>query len=151
MSIPTDPETQLCKGIADSASLLGAQAGPQLMNMVENLAQLLLARSVINEETLIETPQINIYTKMTQGKDLGKRHVLARTANAPWVQFPKDFCLDDLINGTCESAAGIAAIVYETNPMASLPTSHRLAPNTQVIDLTVSNRANRIVDITGKA
>lgn len=150
MDIPTDPEERLCKGIKDSAALLGAQQGPELMKMVSNMAQLMLSKSVINEETLVETPQINIYTKMTLGKDLGKKHVLARTKNAPWVQFPADFCLDDLnSNNTCESPAGITAIVYETNPMSTLPTSPRLAPNTQVIDLTVSNRANRIVDITG--
>ena len=53
-------------------------------------------------------------------------------------------------NNTCDSAAGISAIVYETNPMATLPTSPRLAPNTQVIDLTVTNKANRVVDVTGK-
>ena len=150
MDIPTDPEERLCKGIKDSAALLGAQTGPELMNMISTMAQLLLSKSVVNEETLIETPQINIYTKMTLGKDLGEKHILARTANHPWIQFPKDFCLDALnSNNTCESAAGIAAIVYETNPMATLPTSPRLAPNTQVIDLTVSNRENRIVDITG--
>ena len=149
MKIPTDPETQVCQGIKDSAALLGEQAGPQLMDMVSNLAQLLLSKSVVNEETLIETANINIYTKMTLGRDLGKRHILARTADPPWVQFPNNFCLDSLKNNTCESAAGIAAIVYETNPMATLPTSPRLAPNTQVIDLTVSNRANRIVDIKG--
>ena len=149
MSVPTDLAVQRCKGISDSAALLGEQAGPQLMNMISNLAQLLLSKSVVNEETLVETKQINIYTKMTQGQDLAKPHVLARTADPPWVQFPKDFCLDSLINNTCESAAGIAAIVYETNPMATLPTSSRLAPNTQVIDLKVSNQANRIVDISG--
>lgn len=150
MNIPTDPEEKLCKGIKDGAALLGTHAGPELMNMVSDLAQLLLSKSVINEETLIETPGINIYTKMTLGKDLGKKHILARTINHPWVKFPTDFCLDDLnSNNTCDSAAGIAAIVYETNPMSTLPTSDRLAPDTQVIDLTVSNRANRIVDITG--
>ena len=149
LEVPTDPEVQRCKGISDSAALLGEQAGPQLMNMVSNLAQLLLSKSVVNEETLIETKQINIYTKMTQGQDLGEKHVLARTADPPWVQFPRTFCLDALVNNTCESAAGIAAVVYETNPMSTLPTSPRLAPNTQVIDLIVSNRANRIVDISG--
>ena len=150
MSIPTDPEEKLCKGIKDSAELLGAEAGPQLMDVVSRLAQLLLAKSVINEETLIETSQINIYTKLTLGKDMGEKHILARTTNYPWIKFPKDFCLDDLnSNNTCDSAAGIAAIVYETNPISTLPSSPRLAPNTQVIDLTVSNRANRIVDVAG--
>ena len=150
MDIPTDPEERLCKGIRDSAALLGAETGPELMDMISNMAKLILAKSVVNEETLIETPLINIYTKMTLGKDLGKKHILARTTNPPWIQFPKDFCLDDLnANNTCDSAAGISAIVYETNPMATLPTSPRLAPNTQVIDLTVTNKANRVVDIAG--
>ena len=138
MSVPTDPEEKLCKGIKDGAALLGAHEGPELMNMVSNLAQLLLSKSVINEETLIETPEINIYTKMTLGKDLGKKHILARTINHPWVKFPMDFCLDDLnSNNTCDSAAGISAIVYDTNPMSTLPTSSRLAQDTQVIDLSL--------------
>ena len=150
MNIPTDPEERLCMGIRDSAALLGAESGPELMDMLSNLARLLLSKSVLNEETLIETPMINIYTKMTLGKDLGMKHILARTTNPPWVKFPKDFCLDDLnSNNTCDSAAGVSAIVYETNPMATLPTSPRLAPNTQVIDLTITNKANRVVDIAG--
>ena len=31
MSIPTDPEEKLCKGIRDGAALLGTHAGPELM------------------------------------------------------------------------------------------------------------------------
>ena len=54
MNIPTDPEERLCMGIRDSAALLGAESGPELMDMLSKLARLLLSKSVLNEETLIE-------------------------------------------------------------------------------------------------
>ena len=132
MDIPTDPEERLCKGIRDSAALLGAETGPELMDMISNIAKLILAKSVVNEETLIETPLINIYTKMTLGKDLGKKHILARTTNPPWIQFPKDFCLDDLnANNTCDSAAGIGAAPDVAAPVpaaaAPVPITHAAA------------------------
>ena len=51
---------------------------------------------------------------------MGERHILGTTADAPWLQFPKDFCLEALKNGSCNAPAGVSAVVYDTNPLVIL-------------------------------
>ena len=64
MSVPQDPQAQRCNGIIDAAKLTGESVGPQLLNMLSKMSQTLLAKSVVNEEQLIETPSVNIYAKL---------------------------------------------------------------------------------------
>ena len=51
---------------------------------------------------------------------MGKVHKLGSSVDSPWVKFPDNFCLEELINDTCGAPAGISAIVYDTNPMVKL-------------------------------
>ena len=64
MKVPEDPQAQRCNGIIDAAKLTGESVGPQLLDMLAKMSQTLLAKSVVNEEQLIETPNINIYAKL---------------------------------------------------------------------------------------
>ena len=61
------------------------------------------------------SPTINI--SRTLGEQMGKPHILGSSADSPWVKFPDDFCLGPLVNETCETPAGISAVVYDSNPM----------------------------------
>ena len=64
MKVPDDPQAQRCNGIIDAAKLTGEVVGPQLLNMLSKMSQTMLAKSVVNEEQLIETPSVNIYAKL---------------------------------------------------------------------------------------
>jgi hypothetical protein len=64
MKIPTDPAGQRCQGIIDAGKLTSATIGPQLTDMLTSLSQTLLSKSVVNEQSLIETPNVNLYAKM---------------------------------------------------------------------------------------
>ena len=55
----------------------------------------------------------------TLGEHMGKPHILGSSADSPWVKFPDDFCLGPLVNETCETPAGISAVVYDSNPMVT--------------------------------
>ena len=68
--------------------------------------------------------QLNFTKKMdiflyfrTLGKEMGKPHVLGTSAEAPWIKFPSDFCLGPLKNESCDTPAGVSAVVYDSNPM----------------------------------
>ena len=50
---------------------------------------------------------------------MGVPHKLGTTADSPWIKFPDKFCLGPLINNTCDTPAGISAVVYDSNPMVS--------------------------------
>ena len=56
----------------------------------------------------------------TLGKEMGKTHVLGTSVDSPWVKFPDNFCLEELVNNTCGAPAGVSAIVYDTNPLVSI-------------------------------
>ena len=56
----------------------------------------------------------------TLGKEMGKPHVLGTSAEAPWIKFPNDFCLGSLKNESCDTPAGVSAVVYDSNPMVCL-------------------------------
>ena len=79
---------------------------------------------------------------------MGERHILGTTADAPWLQFPADFCLEPLINDTCQAPAGVSAVVYDTNPLGSLPSSPRLSLDTKIVEASVSNRDNALIDVS---
>ena len=64
MKVPDDPQAQRCNGIIDAAKLTGEVVGPQLLKMLSKMSQTMLAKSVVNEEQLIETPSVNIYAKL---------------------------------------------------------------------------------------
>ena len=56
----------------------------------------------------------------TLGKEMGKPHVLGTSVDSPWVKFPDNFCLEELVNNTCGAPAGVSAIVYDTNPLVCI-------------------------------
>ena len=62
--IPQDPMEQLCGGILNADTELGGKISPKLVAALEKVGQLLLKKSVINEKYLVETKDINIYSKM---------------------------------------------------------------------------------------
>ena len=47
----------------DSAKLVGAEAGVKLLELAAQMARSLLAKSVVNEEVLIETNSVTMYVK----------------------------------------------------------------------------------------
>jgi hypothetical protein len=51
---------------------------------------------------------------------MGKPHILGSSADAPSIKFPEDFCLGPLINSTCDTPAGVSAVVYDSNPMVCM-------------------------------
>ena len=63
MKVPEDPEVQKCQGVVDSAKLVGAEAGVKLLELAAQMARSLLAKSVVNEEVLIETNSVTMYVK----------------------------------------------------------------------------------------
>ncbi len=67
-----------------------------------------------------------------------------------WRFSDPDWCLEPLQNGTCESVVGVASIAYSppTNPLCSVPTCDRLAPDTKVLDIYVTDRRNTLVEVT---
>ncbi len=79
---------------------------------------------------------------------MGDKHILGSSANSPWIKFPDDFCLGPLKNSSCDTPAGVSAVVYESNPRGSLPSSPRLSYDTVVIEVTVSDaKKNTVVDV----
>ena len=61
-----------------------------------------------------------IHFYRTLGEHMGKPHILGSSADSPWVKFPDDFCLGPLVNDSCETSAGISAVVYDSNPMVTI-------------------------------
>lgn len=64
MIIPSDPEQQKCGGIIDAARATGGDTGQKVVDLLSDMALAILGKSVINEETIIESGPITIYTKM---------------------------------------------------------------------------------------
>ena len=64
MQVPQDPMAQRCGGIVDAAKLTGQRVGQQLLDMLSQMSRTLLAKSVVNEEQLIETESVSIYAKL---------------------------------------------------------------------------------------
>ena len=69
--VPQDPLEQLCGGVLNADAELGGKFGPKLTKALGKVGQILLGKSVINEQYLIETEDINIYTKMVPGRLFG--------------------------------------------------------------------------------
>lgn len=74
--------------------------------------------SFINMKFFLHTGSYLI--SRTLGKEMGKPHVLGTSVDSPWVKFPDNFCLEELVNNTCGAPAGVSAIVYDTNPLVRI-------------------------------
>ena len=69
--------------------------------------------------SILQIMDIFLYFR-TLGKEMGKPHVLGASAEAPWIKFPSDFCLGPLKNESCDTPAGVSAVVYDSNPMVCM-------------------------------
>ncbi len=67
-----------------------------------------------------------------------------------WRFADPDWCLEGLQNGTCNSIVGVASISYAppTNPLCNVPTCDRLASDTKVLDIHVTDNQNILVEVS---
>ena len=85
--------------------------------------------SFINIKFFLHTASYLI--SRTLGKEMGKPHVLGTSVDSPWVKFPDNFCLEELVNNTCGAPAGVSAIVYDTNPLVRINSYSYRVPSCQ--------------------
>ena len=114
MKINADPSKQRCEGIISATSAAGADVGGKVTDMMNQLTELLLSKSVVGEEHEIDTDNIKIFAKMASGEDAKKEFSILDTGVK--VDLPDDFCLEKQEDNKCSAPVGISAIVYITNP-----------------------------------
>ena len=117
MQINEDPSKQRCEGIGSATGAAGADVGGKVTDMMNQLTELLLSKSVVGEEHEIDTENIKIFAKMASGEDAKKKFSILDTGVS--VDLPDDFCLEKEEDDKCNAPVGISAIVYITNPRVS--------------------------------
>jgi hypothetical protein len=118
MQINEDPSKQRCEGISSATGAAGADVGGKVTDMMNQLTELLLSKSVVGEEYEIDTENIKIFAKMASGENAKKKFSILDTGVS--VDLPDDFCLEKQEDKICNAPVGISAIVYITNPRVSI-------------------------------
>ena len=118
MEINEDPSKQRCEGISSATGAAGADVGGKVTDMMNQLTDLLLSKSVVGEEYEIDSKNIKIFAKMASGEDAKKQFNILDTG--VYVDLPDSFCLEKEVNAKCIAPVGISAIVYINNPRVSV-------------------------------
>ena len=119
MEINADPSKQRCEGIGSAMGVTGADSGDKALNMINQLAEMLLAKSIVGETNKIDTKSIKILTKVASGEDAKKPiHILD---TGVYVDLPDHFCLEKPQDEKCKAPVGISAVVYILNPRVCYP------------------------------
>ena len=118
MEVNEDPSKQRCEGIGNAAGATGVDMGGKVVEMMNQLTDLLLSKSVIGEKHEIDTDNIKIYTKMVSGEEAKKEFSILDTGVV--VDLPDHFCLDKPEDSKCNAPVGISAVVYKMNPRVIL-------------------------------
>ena len=118
MTVPKDPKAQACKSIGAATQTAGAGAGGKITAMVGQLANMLLAKSIVGDVNTIDTPAIKVFTKMASGEEAKQPMDILDTGVS--IDLPPSFCLQQqTAAGICNAPVGISAIVYRQNPSVS--------------------------------
>ena len=117
MKINADPNKQKCEGILSATGAAGADVGGKVTDMMNQLTELLLSKSVVGEQHEIDTENIKIFATMASGEDAKKQFDILDTGVS--IDLPDDFCLEKQEDEKCNAPVGISAIVYITNPRVS--------------------------------
>ena len=118
MKINPDPSKQRCEGIASATGVAGADAGGRITDMVNQLTEVLISKSVVGESYEINTDHIKIFAKMASGEEAKKEFSILDTGVS--VDLPDDFCLEKPEDNKCNAPVGFSAVVYLTNPRVSI-------------------------------
>ena len=92
MQINADPSKQKCEGIISATSAAGADVGGKVTDMMNQLTEMLLAKSVVGEKHEIDTDNIKIFATMASGEDAKEQFSILDTGVS--VDLPDDFCLE---------------------------------------------------------
>ena len=145
MEVNPDPRLQRCLGVSRATGTAGGDVGSKVTDMINQVTELLLSKSVVGEEFEIDTKNIKIYTKMTSGE--GAKEAFSVLDTGVLVKLPEHFCLEPQEEGVCNAPVGISAVVYLINPRPDGIFVERLAPDTMVLDAKLSDRNHLPSDV----
>ena len=114
MEINPDPDMQRCLGIGRATGTAGADVGGKVVGMMNQLTEMLLAKSVVGEQHKISTKHIQILAKKVSGEGAKDKFDILDTGIS--VDLPDSFCLEKAEDGVCNAPVGISAIAYKNNP-----------------------------------
>jgi hypothetical protein len=145
MVVNPDPTKQRCLGIGRATGTAGGDVGGKVTDMINQLTELMLSKSVVGEEFKIDTKNIKIYVKKESGQ--GAKNAFDIMDTGVRVKLPDHFCLEKQEKGVCQAEVGISAVVYMINPRPDGIFESRLAPDTMVLDCKLSDRNNLPSDV----
>ena len=145
MEINPDPSAQRCLGVTRATGTAGGEVGGKVTDMINQLTELLLSKSVVGEEFKIDTNNVKIYAAMESGE--GAKEPFSILETGVTVKLPESFCLEAQQEGVCQAPVGISAVVYLTNPRPDGIFKSRLAPDTMILDCKLSDRNHLPSDV----
>lgn len=117
MKINPDPDKQRCEALKSASDTALLNLGPKLTETMSRLTELLLSKSVVGEEHVIDTKQIKILAKIASGEEATKPINILDTGVV--IKLPDHFCLGNPEDGKCNSPVGFSTIVYKFNPQVN--------------------------------
>ena len=118
MEINPDPSMQRCLGLGRATGTAGADIGGKVVGMLNQLSEMLLAKSVVGEEFEIDTKQIKIFAAKVSGEGAKEPFDILDTGVS--FDLPDSFCLEKMEDGVCRAPIGISAIVFKNNPRVKI-------------------------------
>ena len=114
MVVNSDPTLQRCLGLGRASGAAGADMGGKVVDMMGQMTEMLVSKSVVGEQFEIDTKIIKIFAAKKSGEDVKEPFSILDTGIT--VDLPDSFCLEKMEDNICQSPVGISAISYQMNP-----------------------------------
>ena len=114
MEINSDPAMQRCLGLGRASGTAGAEIGGKVVNILNQLSEMLLAKSVVGEEFEIDTKNLKILAAKVSGEAAKDPFDILDTGIS--FDLPNNFCLEKQEDGICNAPIGISAVAFRNNP-----------------------------------
>ena len=112
MVVNSDPTLQRCLGLGRASGAAGADMGGKVVDMMGQMTEMLVSKSVVGEQFEIDTKIIKIFAAKKSGEDVKEPFSILDTGIT--VDLPDSFCLEKMEDNICQSPVGISAISYQT-------------------------------------
>ena len=132
MEINPDPSMQRCLGLGRATGSAGGDIGAKVVGMLNQLSEMLLAKSVVGEAFEIDTKHIKIFAAKVSGEAAKDRIDILDTGIS--FDLPNSFCLEKMEDGVCNAPIGISALAFRNNPRVKNKVSNIL----HIINVTLA-------------
>ena len=114
MEVNSDPELQRCLGLGQASGDAGAEIGGRVVQIIGQLTEMLISKTVVGEEFEIDTKTIKVLASKMSGEQAKEPFSVLNTGIK--VDLPDHFCLERMEGDVCNSPVAVSATVYKINP-----------------------------------